>query len=279
MADRLFATERTSRFRTTVLGERDQKTVSDIEEFGCTVVHVKSSSPVLSWSYTIGIFDTCVKPEIVAIGLSQDTSQFLLNEAADRLRSGVDLSKGRHRDMIGEVECEFRLVDPKWIEHLMGWANWYYEGTAYPVLQAVYPDLDNRFPEDEDFDANFQQPLLQLNRPFTNVEQDLWASADPASSLFHWKFPDPPHTGVFLSAAVNSGAESVTYVSHDIEDGAWQFLGDSMSDGNAVVCCFHHPVDKDRSLEELADLPLGCWAERTGPGQPWTRYRIEGEPE
>jgi Domain of unknown function (DUF4262) len=166
------------------------------------------------------------------------------------------------------------------MEHLMGWANWYYGDTPYPALQAVYPDRENRFPEDTGFDASFQQPLLQPSRLFTQVEQDFWASADPASSLFSWKFPDAPHTGVFLSAAVHSGAELVTYVSHDIEDGAWQFLGERMAGGQPpLISCFHHLVDRDRSLEELADLPLGWRAERTAPGEPWTRYKNESEPE
>ena len=67
----------------------------------------------------------------------------------------------------------------------------------------------------------------------TDAEDDFWASADPESSLFDWKFADSPHTRVFLSKSVHEGREPVTYVSHDEEDGAWQFLGDSMSDGGA----------------------------------------------
>lgn len=280
MADKCFGTERTKALRASVLDERDEKTVSDIEIFGCTVIHVKPTGSGLGWSYTIGVFDSCGKPEVVAVGLRQETAHFLLNEAAERLRNGVDLSNGRHREMIGEVECEFRPVDPKWTGHLMGCANWYYGAVPYPVLQAVYPDLENRFPEDADFDDTFQQPLLQPGQPFRSVEQEFWTSADPESALFDWKFPDPPHTRVFLSAAVHSGAESITYVSHDIEDGAWQFLGDSMSgDRPPVISCFHHPVDKDRSLAELADLPLGWWAERIAPGQPWMRHKDDSEPE
>jgi len=35
-------------------------------------------------------------------------------------------------------------------------------------------------------------------------------------------------------------------------------LGNSMSDGGGpVISCFHHPIDRDPSLAELADLPLG----------------------
>ena len=44
--------------------------------------------------------------------------------------------------MVGEVEREFRPVDRKWVKHLMGWALWYYDHSGFPVLQAVYPDLE-----------------------------------------------------------------------------------------------------------------------------------------
>jgi len=182
--------------------------------------------------------------------------------------------------MVGEVECEFRPVDPRWVQHVLCWATWYYDGDNFPVLQAVYPDLDNRFPEEPGFDDAFSQPLLQASSTETNLEKDFWASNDPDSSLFDWKFPDPPHTLVFLSNAVHTGAEPVTYVSHDIEDGAWQFLGDSMTgDQKPVLSCLHHSIDKDSSLNELADLPLGWWAERTEPGEPWTRHEHEPEDE
>ena len=156
----------------------------------------------------------------------------------------------------------------------MGWAVWYYDGTDFPVLQAVYPDLENRFPEDEGFDTAFEQPLMQPTAPMTRVEDDFWASADPKSSLFNWKFPDPPHAQAFLSETVHNGTEHVTYVSHDAEDGAWQFLGDSMSDGGGpVLSCLHHPIDRDQSLAELADLPLGWYAERGSVGEPWVRRK------
>jgi hypothetical protein len=93
-----------------------------------------------------------------------------------------------------------------------------------------------------------------------------------------WKFPDPPHTTAYLSQTIHDGREPVTYVSHDAEDGAWQFLGDTMlAGGGPVVSCLHHPIDNDPSLAELADLPLGWCAERERPGGPWRRYEQESE--
>jgi Domain of unknown function (DUF4262) len=273
-----FETQRTQHFRSQELTERDGRTITNIETYGCEVVQVKSNSSGPGWSYTVGIYDTCGNPEVITVGLKEETAHFLLNEAATRLRGGINLAEGRHSELIGEVECEFRPVDPKWIRHLMGWAIWYNGNSDFPVLQAVYPDLEHRFPEDPDFTEYFRQPLLQPEAPMTIVEKDFWASADPESSLFNWKFPDPPHTRVFLSDAVQSRSEPITYVSHDIEDGAWQFLGDSMSGGlKPVISCFHHPIDDDPTLNELADLPLGWWAERTKPGEPWVRHQHEPE--
>jgi len=269
---RKFETERTRRFRAGDLSGRDEKTISNVEKYGCEVIQVTKSGAGPGWSYTLGVYDTCGQPEIIVVGLIEKTAHVLLNEAAKSLRNGVDLTTGRHRDMIGDVECEFRSVDPKWMKHLMGWATWYYSGENFPVLQAVYPDRKNVFPEEPGFDEYFRQPLMQSDVPMTETEDDFWSSADHKSSFFDWKFPDPPHTQAYLSNTVHDGTESVVYVSHDLSDGAWQFLGDSMSDGGGpVLSCLHHPIENDPSLKELADLPLGWCAERERPGEPWIR--------
>src|SRR6266567_1876297 len=147
-----FQTARTQKFRSSALSEEDDRTISHVEEFGCSVVNVKRTNYGPGWSYTVGVFDTSGRPEIITVGLLPETAHFALNEAAKLLRAEVDLTKGRHRDLIGKVDCEFRPVDPKWIEQLMGWALWYYDGDEFPVIQAVYPDLQNRFPQDEGFD-------------------------------------------------------------------------------------------------------------------------------
>jgi hypothetical protein len=142
-----FQTARTRKFRADSLCEEDKRTISQIEEFGCSVVNVKADKYGFGWSYTVGVFDTSGKPEIITVGLSPKTAHVALNEATKLQRAGVDITTGRHHDLIGEVDCEFRPVDRKWVEHLMGWALWYYDQGDFPVVQAVYPDLHNRFPE------------------------------------------------------------------------------------------------------------------------------------
>jgi hypothetical protein len=269
-----FDTERIKRHRSKLLSESDERTIGRVETFGCEVVQVTSTATSQGWSYTVGIYDTCGQPEVITVGLREETALVLLNEAAKRQRQGIDLAQGRHREMVGRLECEFRPVDPKWVKHLMHSASWYYEGADFPVLQAVYPDSENRFPVEAGFDTYFRQPLMQPEVAMTVIEDDFWASTDPSSSLFNWKFPDPPHTRVFVPEAVSSGAEPVTYVSHDLEDGAWQFLGDSMSGGREpVLLCLHHAIDNDPTLIQIADLPVGWWAEGVKPGELWIKQR------
>lgn len=279
-AKQKFATERTARFRLGELSRIDENTISNIEEFGCSIVHVspRACAPPGEprWAYTIGIFDTCRRPEVITVGLYQSTARYLLNEAARLLRDGVDLTNGRQKGLLETVDCEFRTVDPKWIPKVMGWAKWFYDATEFPILQAIYPDLENRFPWEPGFNERFQQPMLQKDAAFGDLERRFWeGSVDPKIG---WKFPDDPHRKVFLSEAVGGGDEPITYVSHDADDGAWQFLGDSMAgDSGPVLQCLHQVVELDPSLIELADLPLGWLAEREKPGAAWVRQLHEPE--
>src|SRR5262245_13033549 len=91
-----FQTARTQKFRATALSKEDERTISHVEEFGCSVVSVKREKYGFGWSYTVGVFDTGGRPEIITVGLLPETAHFALNEAAKRLRAGVDLTKGRH---------------------------------------------------------------------------------------------------------------------------------------------------------------------------------------
>ena len=269
--DKKFATTRTRTLLSGELNKFERTMVSAIEQYGCHVISVKSDVAGLGWAYTQGVFDTCGQPELIVVGLPAKTGHSALNDAAALLRAGNDLTVGRHRELVGEVEVVFRHVAPSWVRELMGSAKWFNESWDFPVLQMIYPDLENKFQWEAGFTEYFRQPLLQADAEMTVVEKDFRSSLNPQSSLYDWKFPDPPHTSSYSSKTVHQAEEAVTYVSHDA-DGDWQFLGDLMSDGGGpVVVCLHHPIDNDASLKELWDLPLGWVAERTASGEPWVR--------
>ena len=267
-----FDTPLLRQWRKETLSEHFTHALNTIAKFGFQIMLVKADAASPSFGYTTGIFDTCGGPELITVGLPLETAHAALNHAGDLIRQGVDLTQGRFREIIGNVEVKFREVDPKWLPHVMLRANWYYRGQPVPVLQLIYPDLRNRFEGEEGFDSRFIQPVLSSDDLKDHATDTFWAAHDPASALGKWKFEDSPHTGAYLSETVFNKEESITYVSHD-PDGDWQFLGDKMdAGGGPVLVCLHHPIEEDRSLEELADLPVSWYAIRDTPGEPWRRF-------
>lgn len=100
---------------------------------------------------------------------------------------------------------------------------------------------------------------------------------DPKSEPHNWKFHEARDARAYISNAVKTKAEVITFACHERRDGAWQFLGDTMAESGAVAVCLHHPIDDDPSLAELADLPRGWYAEREKPGAPWVKGEMMDE--
>jgi len=254
----------------------EAKLLDDIEIYGCHILHIKEDAYLPGWSYTVGLYDLFRQPEIIVVGLDADMAHYLLNEMQRLIRDGLSIDEGlRQRELLENVECEFRQVAlrPE-LAAVVGHATWFYGGDPFPVSQCVYPDLENRFPWEKDFDMSWRhrQAQLFIAADVSRLERDFWASHDRASSLYDWKFSDPPHTGAYTTRAIEVGVEPVTYVSHDEDDGSWQFHGPSESSaGSACLVCLHHFVDKDRSIVELFDLPRGWCAWRKTPSDPWIR--------
>jgi hypothetical protein len=88
-----------------------------------------------------------------------------------------------------------------------------------------------------------------------------------------WPFADPPNTAVFTSVAISLKLQSICWVSHDEEDGAWQFHGGSASPqvAEAAVVSLRTILNLDPSVAELSDLPEGWCASRASPIEPWIR--------
>ena len=176
MSDHPYITERTKMWRMRELSPFFLKTIDDVEESGCRVVSVAAKNPALSWTYTVSIYDTCCKPELVTVGLPSEVAYFAFNEAVRRMQRGIDLTKGRHDDIIGDVDVEFHPAAPSWVHHIMLNTSWFYEEVDVPVLQLIFPDFENRFPDQPGFDIKFAQPLLSQDIKFGSLEYEFWKS-------------------------------------------------------------------------------------------------------
>ncbi len=91
-----------------------------------------------------------------------------------------------------------------------------------------------------------------------------------------WPFSDAKGVAVITTRLVLEG-EPILLVTHDADDGCWQFLcGTTTNVEESRVVGLESVVNLDKTLCELADLPLGWRAWREAPGQPWQRG--EGAP-
>jgi hypothetical protein len=247
-----------------------QSTLDNIEKHGWELMCVKGDDIAPGFSYTVGVYEATGQPEIIEVGLRKDTAHYALNEAARRMRAGELKINQREAEIISNVDCVFRPIEDRWIQQLMYRAQWFYNDLPFPAVQCIYPDIENRFPWEEDFDSSWRprQALLFDGAEWTRVEGDLWAANDPNSSLSKWKWSDPPHTHAFVPKSIAHQKEPVTQIYHE-HNGDWQFLG--ATSGECVLLCLHHLIDFDPTLNELADLPRGWCAWRDSVGVPWQR--------
>jgi hypothetical protein len=97
------------------------------------------------------------------------------------------------------------------------------------------------------------------------------------SSQAEWPFENPENTAVFSTVGVMRHHEPICRVCHD-NDGTWQFLsGAPVTMADAMIVSLKEAVATDRSLLQLADLPLGWIAIRENPQSPWQRAQHTGD--
>ena len=90
-----------------------------------------------------------------------------------------------------------------------------------------------------------------------------------------WPFADPKNVAVFTTKQVLRLRQPILHVSHDADDGTWQFHTGAaqVSAVDAMIVALHEIVEYDPTIRELADLPCGWFAERERIGSPWRRMQ------
>lgn len=94
-----------------------------------------------------------------------------------------------------------------------------------------------------------------------------------------WPFSDPVNTAAFTTTRVLREGLPVLLVTHD-EDGDWQFMcttTNSPEDG--LIICLGCAYERDKTIGEVADLPVGWQAWREYVGGPWDIVPREPDPD
>ena len=146
------------------MDESERKTLADIEQYGCSVMHVHDPDERLPpFSYSVGVSKSSGAPELVVVGLKQPLAHFIVNEYNRRVRAGKLFQVGHRYE--GFIEGFEVLVVPVQREHYreyFGYNLWLYQGASFDVLQLVYPNTSGVWPWQSAADEWFKarQPLL-----------------------------------------------------------------------------------------------------------------------
>jgi hypothetical protein len=100
----------------------------------------------------------------------------------------------------------------------------------------------------------------------------LASSQQSEDSMSEWLLDDQENIAAMTVRQIIQGSQPILLVSHDADDGTWQFLpGGPVRMADGVLVRLQTLLRLDPSISELADLPLGWTAERSAVGQPWRR--------
>jgi hypothetical protein len=85
-------------------------------------------------------------------------------------------------------------------------------------------------------------------------------------------FKEKDNTAVFTTKFVIKEGKDITLVTHEKEDGAWQFFSNDSFDNFedvAMVVGLGEIIKIDSSLTEVSDMPKGYFAQRKFKGDKW----------
>ena len=83
-------------------------------------------------------------------------------------------------------------------------------------------------------------------------------------------FYDSPDTATIICCHIMERQAPILYVSHDEDDGMWQFLcGETHEINEAKLVSLKWVFDLDNSVSALKDMPCGYYAERKTQDDDW----------
>lgn len=88
-----------------------------------------------------------------------------------------------------------------------------------------------------------------------------------------WPFDEERKVAVLTTTQILRNRRPILYVSHDAEDGMWQFHDGSIVDVSAAMVSLEEMVSYDTTIAELAQLPVGWVAERESKNAAWKLRR------
>lgn len=90
----------------------------------------------------------------------------------------------------------------------------------------------------------------------------------------NYNFVDEKNTMVITTKNIVNKEKSILLVSHDEDDGMWEFLdGDDVKEEDAIIVSLFEIVQLDSTVNQIADLPLGWISYRDSIQNEWIKQK------
>jgi hypothetical protein len=92
----------------------------------------------------------------------------------------------------------------------------------------------------------------------------------------NFKFSEKESTACFSCDHVVNKERPILYVSHDAEDGSWQFLcgQDDYTEANGKIISLKNATEIDETINDLYEMPLGVSAKRESVNAKWIPFKL-----
>lgn len=255
------------------LDERERKLLTDVQGHGWAVMGITQYGDLPGWAFTVGLWHTFRAPEVAMFGLDVHDMQLWLNEIGDQVAAGNPPQPGERRSgVLDGHSLEWRPVDPSWYPELFGWALWF-TAPPLPVVQAIWPDRDGLYPWEPGAGERCVRDQPVCWHPIGEQPSGPWR-LQAVHAAYEW--PEPAELRCFTTVRFVEGRSEILGVVRDT-DGEWQFLDGEEADRADLITVTHaaHVIDRDPSIVECRDLPIGWEAWRDAVGEPWLRRPLE----
>lgn len=89
-----------------------------------------------------------------------------------------------------------------------------------------------------------------------------------------WPFKDRQDVMTITTKSIALQGNPILYVTHDEEDGMWQFHdGSEASEEDGMILSLKEIFDLDSSIGEISDLPCGWYTWRNSKNDLWKRQK------
>ena len=248
---------------------RDAGIVQTVRDHGWCSLRVVGT---LDFAYTVGLWHTFRRPEIVMVGLQGENMQHWLNDCVHLGRDqGWPEPLVPFPGVLGGFETQLRPVHESWNDSLFGTIHRFYR-TFMPVQQLVWPDRNGTWPWEPDATPSSRTRQAFAWLPVSEHPEGGWKLVGEMAPGF--PFPVGPDAWVLTTRSVLEGTRPVVSVSND--GNSYDVLDDRGYTANDIVLAFlGELVRRVPAVGECAELPDGQIATASAAG--WTHAGLSAK--